>query len=411
MSKLNLNFTDQLSYLTGLHRSGWPYVMSQLKNLQNDNGVWCDAYVDRTFHWVESARIPYSRPWVGFIHHTFDTEHSDYNNVNLLKNSKFLESLVKCKGIFVFSQGLKNRWDTELTKRGFNVPVTALIHPTEAVSEDKLFSIAKFTSNTEKKVISIGAWLRDIYAIYELNNGSSPIQTQNTAALTLNKAALQGPQMTGYFKPANFFRIFTQPGWRNFDYKPGATAKPETVTDSTKELRVTSVNGELPESILQEDIEASDGMCRDVGMCRDSVGGMCRDSSYALNKYVLGAVSHLKRIDNSVAVLPTASDADYDNLLMQNIVFIKLLDAGAVNTVLECIIRATPIVVNRLASVAEVLGNDYPLFYNDLSDVPSLLTLDKITEAHSYLKALDTVKLSGAYFLKSFTDSEAYQSL
>ncbi len=395
--------------------------MSQLATLQNgdeNNGVWCDTYVDRTFHWAKTSLIPYNQPWIGFIHHTFDTEHSDYNNVNLLKKTTFLESLVKCKGIFVFSQSLKTRWDAELSKRGFTVPVEALIHPTATVPDEDCFSMSQFNANPNKKLVSVGAWLRDVYAIYKLNNGKGPIRTgPEDESLTLTKAALQGPKMQGYFKPANFFRIFTQPGWRSVDFRPpvrGITDTPIPVTGDAspiQELRVTSVNGELPDSV-RADVETPQGdedwMCRDPGICRDV---MCRDSTYALNKYVLGAVHYLKQVDDSVAVLPTASDAEYDVLLKQNIVFIKLLDAGAVNTVLECVVRNTPIVVNRLPSIVEILGDDYPLFYDDIGSVPDLLTLETVTAAHAYLKALDKTKVSGTYFIQSIVSSDVYKSL
>jgi hypothetical protein len=66
--KINLTYIDQLSYLQGLHRSGWSYVLSNLSQLQSDSGVLCDTYVDRTFLWTPedaSSWIPYSQPWIG----------------------------------------------------------------------------------------------------------------------------------------------------------------------------------------------------------------------------------------------------------------------------------------------------------------------------------------------------------
>lgn len=419
--KLNLTFVDQLSYLSGLHRSGWPFVMDQLKQLQkkdgDDDGIWCDTYVDRTFHWAASTLVPYSRPWIGFIHHTFDTVHSDYNNVNLLKNTDFLESLVKCKGLFVFSSAQKTRWERELALRGFFVPVSALVHPTESVPTDKEFTPEKFYTNSNKKIVSVGAWLRDTYAIYELNGGKSPLSVKGTEAgttIAVTKAALQGPRMQGYFKPLNFFRIFTQPGWRNFDFRPPAfTAAPHlenSTSSNTSQQRVTSVNGELPDGLIDivKDTPQDDGICRDT-MCRDV---MCRDSAYTLNKYVAGAVNHLRKVDDSVTILPTASNAEYDDLLTENIVFLKLIDAAAVNTVLECLVRNTPILVNRDAtSVVELLGADYPLFYDNLDDLKVLLTLDSIKAAYNYLKSLDKDIVTGAHFIKAFVSSAVYQSL
>jgi len=217
VGKINLHYTDQQSHIKGMHRSGWPYVLSLLEQLHDENGVWCDTYVDRTFHWGGGANIPYRQPWIGFVHHTFDTKHSDYNNVTLLKNPKFLESLTTCRGLFVFSQHLKSRWDAELCRRGFLIHVRPLTHPTEAVPDERQFSMRKFSANAEKQVISVGAWLRDTYAIYELNEGRSPIRTQDR---TYTKAALQGPNMQRYFKPRNFFHLLTRPAWKSCDFRP-----------------------------------------------------------------------------------------------------------------------------------------------------------------------------------------------
>ena len=48
------------------------------------------------------------------------------------------------------------------------------------------------------------------------------------------------------------------------------------------------------------------------------------------------------------------SDDDYDALLTRNIVFLKLVDCSAVNTVIECIERNTVIIVNRHPALEEV---------------------------------------------------------
>jgi len=92
------------------------------------------------------------------------------------------------------------------------------------------------------------------------------------------------------------------------------------------------------------------------------------------------------------------SYAEYDRMLSKNVVFVDLFDAAANNTVLECIVRNTPIFVSRLEAVADYLGHDYPLFFNQLSDVPKLLTLENIDAAHKYLAAMDKRELSMDYF-------------
>jgi hypothetical protein len=91
---------------------------------------------------------------------------------------------------------------------------------------------------------------------------------------------------------------------------------------------------------------------------------------------------------------------EYDELLSNNIVFIDLFDASANNTIIECIIRNTPIIVNKLDSVIEYLGEDYPLYFNHLQEVPNLLTSKKIFAAHLYLSRMDKTELSIEFFTK-----------
>lgn len=426
--KLNLNYIDQVSYLEGMHRSGWSYVMLNLLTLQNNHGVLCDTYVDRSFLWGASTDVasylPYRVPWVGFIHHTFDTTFSIYNNVTLLQNDNFLSSLPYCKGIFVFSTVAKDKWSEILSKMGYRIPVVSLIHPTQFVST--CFTMSKFEANGMKQIVQIGAWLRDNYAIYRLNNGKPTFNLGNGSLV--HKAALIGPKMEHYYKPFDFFRHFRLPEWKVPDIVPptllakrrhtvmggaGHSSNfqshriPEILrADATTTTTITSINGELPEDVIATVDPTSDGMCRDI--CRDI---MCRDSDFGLNKYVKGAIDLLSEIDASVITYLTMEDAEYDTLLSQNIVFLKLIDAAAVNTLQECIVRCTPIVVNPLPAIVEVLGEGYPLYYENMDDVPALITLDNITSAYNYLVNMDKDALRIESFMKSIVTSEIYEAI
>jgi hypothetical protein len=68
--------------------------------------------------------------------------------------------------------------------------------------------------------------------------------------------------------------------------------------------------------------------------------------------------------------------------------------------VLECIVRKTPIVVNKLPGVVDYLGENYPLYFSELEDVPALLTEEKLLEAHEYLKTMDCADVEIDYFIK-----------
>ena len=91
---------------------------------------------------------------------------------------------------------------------------------------------------------------------------------------------------------------------------------------------------------------------------------------------------------NDIEMKYTNTFEEYDELLSENIVFINLFDAAANNTVLECILRRTPIIINRLMATEYYLGTDYPLFFDDIKDVPKLLTIDNFKKAHEYLQNL-----------------------
>ena len=85
-------------------------------------------------------------------------------------------------------------------------------------------------------------------------------------------------------------------------------------------------------------------------------------------------------------------------------VFVDLFDASANNTVLECIVRNTPIIINKLDAVVEYLGDGYPLYYNELSEVPNLINGENILRAHNYLKQMDKTPFKISTFLNKLYD-------
>jgi len=62
----------------------------------------------------------------------------------------------------------------------------------------------------------------------------------------------------------------------------------------------------------------------------------------------------------SVEIKQHVSNMAYDKLLGESIVFLHLCDSNATNTIIECIVRNTPLLINRIEPVTEYLGVDYP---------------------------------------------------
>lgn len=116
--------------------------------------------------------------------------------------------------------------------------------------------------------------------------------------------------------------------------------------------------------------------------------------------------------ENTRAVQHLDNEA-YDELLAENIAFALLYDAGANNLVVECIARATPLLINPLPAVVEYLGEAYPLYVQDPDQAAAkALDLELVWQAHVYLKALDTRrKLTAHHFLETMESSAVYRAL
>jgi len=109
----------------------------------------------------------------------------------------------------------------------------------------------------------------------------------------------------------------------------------------------------------------------------------------------------------AVRVVSWLPNQDYDRLLSENVMFLELFDASANNAVVEAIVRTTPLVVNRHPAVVEYLGEDYPLFYDNLEQAPTLLTDERICAAHDYLCRLDKTDFQIDHFVDAVDEFAA----
>ncbi len=111
--------------------------------------------------------------------------------------------------------------------------------------------------------------------------------------------------------------------------------------------------------------------------------------------------------------LTHVSNQEYDEFLSANIAFIHLYDTSANTAIIECIARATPLLVNPLPAVVEYLGENYPLYFHTLAEAAEkAMDIERICQAHEYLKGCETrQKLSAEYFLQSFQESEVYRQI
>lgn len=324
-----LSFIDQIDYHQ-VHRSGWDYVVKNMMVYNNDNSnLLLDTYLDRTFHWDKPyletlGMLPYTQPWIGFIHHTFNTTFSDYNSENLLKDPLFIESLKYCKGLFVLSSNMAEKIKKKLT---VSIPVYNLTHPTLSDYSIPLFDFCKFKKNKNKKILNIGGWMRDIYSFYRLD-----VSKFITCKCCFKKVAIKGKFMNNYFPSITFLsNLLSNDKGNDTDYQGTIVSHPPITP---------SFNSQF--------------------------------------------YNHIKSEIDSVQLISNLSNEEYDKILTNNIVYIKLFDAAAVNTLLECVVRTCPIIINRLPAVVEILGENYPLYIEKLSSV----SCRDIKAAHLYLKKI-----------------------
>lgn len=374
--------------LENIHRSGWFKVVHNTGVLHNPDGIIFDMFLDKTFHWGERTYLdlellPYNRPWVGIVHHTPNTEYTDFNTSSMILKESWKLSLPNCVGIYTMSNWLM-KWFNE------NIPtlnVETLIHPTE-IPEIK-FCFNKFMENPNKKLIQIGGWLRNPYSIYRIK-----------VPKFIQKAHLIGKNMENYIKPDYPFINLIG------NCIPNLKPKNNISSDITSNKYVYFMNKYIEELINSTLDVKTDALPHTELYIKRQVSDHLTNFMF---EEVYKIIEILELNHNSVQLISTLIDDEYDKLLSNNIVFIDLIELSACNTLLECIVRNTPIVIKPLEPVVERLGANYPLFWNEYEDISKILTLDNIKKAHEYLKNLDKTCYSYDYWINSIINSNIFK--
>jgi polysaccharide pyruvyl transferase WcaK-like protein len=348
---VNKNFQE-------LHRSGWQYIVDNILRelsvmnikINNNQPLIIDTYVDKTFHWnsqfYNSKKvIPYTNDWIGFIHHTYSSYNNKYNCEELFKNPLFLSSLEKCKCLIVMTEYLKKQIEESLSKINYKINVYVLYHPTEET--EQMFNWDNFLTIKNKQIVQIGNWLRNVFGIYEIELPKTSIIQQ--------KCVLKNRNSENYFLPETFFETM-------FNF-----------------LNIQNYNNNMNNNI--------------VDICKISFENM----------HVKGMYEFIEKAEESVQIIEFLDNQQYDELLSHSIVFLKLADASAVNTIIECILRNTPVIVNNIEPVVEILGHDYPLYYTSSYEVSQILDSPlKLKAGVEYLSTMDKTPFLISTFVNNF---------
>jgi hypothetical protein len=391
-----LRFLQPPSTFSGVHRGGWESACKALKALENPKGVLCDLYVDASFHWkseelVKQGILPYNQLWVGFIHHTNLINYTPYNTHSLFKSPLFLQSLKTCRCLIVLSENLRDFVQKQVTSLGFDhVIVKALKHPTETTSKN--FDFREWLH--QPTITQVGAFLRDTYAIYAL---------RNTWA---RKQVLQGSNMESYIHPDKWYFVNTL----NCKCKHSNLHEDEDEEDEEDEPQISRVsNGNGADTVMTGFMTLWAHKYGAPTFLKVRAGNRCCEEGDAWPAEYIQKVSAVRglflRNYQSVKVIKHLTTDEYDDLLSKTVVFINLLDCSGCNTIVECIQRSTPLMVNKVPAAIEYLGNKYPGFYNDFihdaNPQPESYRISRILDNNKYMIKMDKSQFSLDQFMRN----------
>jgi len=94
---------------------------------------------------------------------------------------------------------------------------------------------------------------------------------------------------------------------------------------------------------------------------------------------------------------------NFDKMLSKNVVVMEFFTCSATNGLLDCLVRNTPLIVNRHPAVVEYLGEDYPLYFDNPEEIPGLV--EQAVEGHRYMKNMNKEFLKPINFINKLLDN------
>ena len=103
---------------------------------------------------------------------------------------------------------------------------------------------------------------------------------------------------------------------------------------------------------------------------------------------------------------------DFNISFIDTIMFIDVQDASAMNGVIECMQRNTPLLVCKHPAIIEYLGEKYPFYFESLEEANRKANdISLIYETHLYLKNMNKKKIQVDTFYNDFVHSKIYRNL
>lgn len=347
------------------HRYGWNWTIANVESLHNrytNCGIQLDTFLDASVD-LELCRDPYFYPWIGFVHHplNLDPRYSTNCFANLIKSKFYRLSEPYCLGLITLSNHLKKCLSPVVS-----VPrIDVLTHPMPSPADQ--WTIAKWYAYSnicqgKRPIVSVGNWLRNVFSIYTL---SYPNKCVVVAANIL--------------PPEEYFV---------YDYD--AQIDPPLQIDCCDNSSAAA--GSCPTISDNKWIYFANCYLADKSCFVTESEQLGRPLNNIYQNQLETWASTVKPIG------PLDSDT-YDVMLASSVVFLNLVDCSASNSVIECIMYNTPIIINRHPATIEYLGDMYPLFYDTLDEAQLLMTdRNTIFNAYLYLQDMDKTRFTSDMF-------------
>jgi len=394
--KIKLNLNNAIKFEN--HRSGWDYVIRSLSQLHDPNGLYLEDFIENTFGWKYCNYDSNSLKDVYYHNKTYQIK---YKNVRLHEND---HAVRLDENLYVKFNRTENRW-----------------RRIQKMNSYKWKKMPYAYRNIIYRMPWIGFMhnVPDVPVWFDYHN--SPYQILNRPEIRESLEHCEGIFVLSEYLKKWLIEFFRQ---AHIDVKVNSLIHPtETPLIKFKwinfkknnEKKIVQVGYWLRNMSYIWNLRTS---YKKVWLYGDNYAINCLEREIMncdKNKKIL---DKLKKCDNyngkrisDVQLLKLSND-EYDKLLSENICVLNLYDSSCNNTIIECIVRNTPIIVNKLPAVVEYLGADYPLYANSTTEAEKILEdNDLLKKGYLYLKKMDKTVFTGEYFLESFKNSQIYKDL